>query len=437
MSQNIRLLACSALLSLIGGAFQPLVSHGQQAGYQPPNFAQMGSGGAMHRDSNVSPAYAPPFPASPLAGGMPAAQGDSFMDASGNSIVLTQAYEQMCPPGAMGGGGYGDPMAIDFGGYGEEQVGPHYFDIAFETVFLIQEDLAGAGLPSLSSDGNGVSAGVTNNPVLNINNSGDEVSPGFRAAVRYDIGALSVLEATYTGLYDLGFDETATPSAGNQLISIYSNYGFAATGDGFITGLDEASSQSVSYESDLQSTELSYRRYWVGNNPRVSGTYLMGFRYTRMTEDFVFSAVTLDGNGSVGTSSKNDLLGFQFGGDAWIGLRQGLRLGVTGKTGVYNNRFKFSTAINNVAETALNVQPDQDGNQVAFIADGGVSMVADILPSVSLKGGYEVLYLNSLVTVQGNINTDIYNGAVTAAPALGTEGHVLYHGFHGGIEYVW
>ena len=85
----------------------------------------------------------------------------------------------------------------------------------------------------------------------------------------------------------------------------------------------------------------------------------------------------------------------------------------------------------------MNVQPDEDGNQIAFIADGGVSFVADILPSWSVKGGYEFLYLNSLVTVQGNVNTAIYNGLVNGPPALGTQGHVFYHGFHGGVEYVW
>jgi hypothetical protein len=163
----------------------------------------------------------------------------------------------------------------------------------------------------------------------------------------------------------------------------------------------------------------------------------MGFRYTRMTEDFIFSAVTLDGNGSIGTFTKNDLVGFQFGGDGWVSLRQGLRMGVNAKTGIYNNRFKFNTSITDVGATPANVQADTEGNQIAFIAEGGVSIVADLLPSWSLKGGYEWLYLNSLVTAQGNVNTAIYDDTVTAAPTVGTQGHVFYHGFHGGVEYVW
>ena len=89
---------------------------------------------------------APPLPASPLAGGIPAAQGQAFMDAHGRSVVMPASYCSPagggCYPGGMGGigGAYGDPMAVDFGGYAQEQCGPHYFDVAFGTVFLQGED---------------------------------------------------------------------------------------------------------------------------------------------------------------------------------------------------------------------------------------------------------------------------------------------------------
>lgn len=454
MKTNTRSFARWALAVSACLAMTPSV-HAQNPGYASPRFAHMGMG------VNEGTGNLPQFPASPLAGGMPAAQGGQFMDASGNPIILPAQYCQDCGPGGAGGygggggfcescpggmGGMGDPMAVDFGGYGEDQCGPHYFDVSVSSVFLAQDDLVGEGLPALGSFGNGFAAGQTNNPVLNINGLGDELDAGWRIAARVDLGALSVFEAEYTGLYDQGFADSVNSSAidpaqPNQLFSIFSNYGFIDpdAGDGIdgIPGLDEASQYNVAYQSDLQSTELSYRRYWLGNNPRVSGTYLLGFRYTRMTEDFRFSAVTQNGNGLLATMTENDLVGFQFGGDGWICLRQGLRVGTSAKAGVYNNRFKFNTSSANVGANAINVQPDTDGNQIAFIGESRVSFVADILPSWSLQGGYEVLYLNSLVTAQGNINTDIYNDLVTGPPALGTQGHVLYHGFHAGLEYVW
>jgi hypothetical protein len=59
-------------------------------------------------------------------------------------------------------------------------------------------------------------------------------------------------------------------------------------------------------------------------------------------------------------------------------------------------------------------------------------MVADILPSVSIRGGYQVLYLNSLVTVGNNIDPVDVTSTV-----LYTQADALYHGFRGGIEYIW
>ena len=56
----------------------------------------------------------------------------------------------------------------------------------------------------------------------------------------------------------------------------------------------------------------------------------------------------------------------------------------------------------------------------------------DILPSVSLRGGYQVLYLNSLATSANNVDASNFNST-----AVLTQDHVLYHGFNGGFEYIW
>ncbi|RIK78378.1 MAG: hypothetical protein DCC67_11625 [Planctomycetota bacterium] len=235
------------------------------------------------------------------------------------------------------------------------------------------------------------------------------------------------------GLYDIDFDETvrsvdvAPGGVDFQLNFVGSDYGITP-----ILGVDEGSVYNVNYQSDLQSTELSYRRYWVGWNPRISGTYLAGFRYLRLTEDLNFNAVALGGNSNLFWGNSNDLVGAQFGGDAWIGLRQGLRLGIDSKAGIYNNRYEFahSTAIPDPAVT--NVDFHADGNQVAFAGETRLDLVADVLPSFSIRGGYRVLYLNSLVTVGNNINPD----NITSTAVL-TQADALYHGFHAGLEYIW
>lgn len=372
----------------------------------------------------------PGLPASPLAGGYAAATGNAFMDAQGNPIVMPASYgEPSYGEGCYGG--YGEPCGdegyADFGGYSSpEQCGPHYFDFSVQTVFLQGDDLFQDVLPFGS-------IGVGGPLILDPDATFDDYEAGFQVAARFDLGPLSVLEGTYMGLYDIGFNNTvrsvdvAPGGADFQLNTVFSDYGVTP-----INGLDEGSIFNLEYQSDLQSTEFSYRRYWVGYNPRVSGTYLAGFRYIRMTEDLTFNSEALFGDSSLLWSSDNDLVGAQLGGDGWVSLRQGLRVGGETKAGIYNNRFKYRHATSIPDPTITDVDFSTDGNQVAFAGEASFDMVADILPSFSIRGGYRVLYLNSLVTTGNNIvPTDV------ASTALFTQANAVYHGFQAGLEYIW
>jgi hypothetical protein len=427
------------LLFGVAGAFSSWTEQAgwaQQTGYVAPNFSQMGGpNDAMHQGSQI-----PTHMASPLAGGPAAATGGQFVDVRGNSIVMPASYAECmpgCAPGMSGDmcGGYGgDPMAIDFGGYSEDQIGPHYFDVAFGVVYL-KPDTILDGVGALASTNIGPAAPR----VLNPSDDLDEYVPGWQVALRYDLGPLSLFEATYLGSYDIGFTDSAasSPPGTSNLNTIFSNFGVPIP----IPGLDAGSLYTLNYESDFQSTELSYRRYWVGNSSRISGTYLLGFRYLRLTEEFDFNAVADDGNGvgnnvmsSLAWDTNNDLLGFQLGGDGWLGLRQGLRVGCEGKAGVYNNRFEF-TGVGDFAAVAgapADYNIPVDGNQVAFIGEAGISIVADIWPSWSIKGGYHGYYIDNLATVASNIDT-----ANFVPTTISSENDALYHGFSAGAEYVW
>ena len=403
----------------------------EEGSYVPPTFSQAIQAGGS--------APLPAFPASPLAGGQDAAYGGQFMDAHGRPIVMPAnccsaspgGYGGYCPDGCAGG--YGDPMAVDFGGCYPDQCGPHYFDVAFGVVFLQGENL-------FKDAGSLTSVGVAGaDRRLNVENDFAEYEPGWEIAARYDIGPLAVLEATYMGMYDIGYTDgvnsvdVAPGGVDFQLFSSFSDFG---TGT-LIPGIDDGQRHAVNYRADLQSTEFSYRRYWVGHNPRISGTYLLGARYLRFTDDFTFDSrglvTPLVETALLRWSGQNDLVGMQFGGDAWICLRQGLRMGYEGTIGIYNNRFKYDNIGTFSAGTA---PPDfanaAEGNQVAYASESEVSLVADIMPSWSIRCGYRVLYLNSLVTGENNIKQTSL-GLTTFSDQAG----LLFHGFQGGMEYVW
>ncbi|MEM8947309.1 MAG: BBP7 family outer membrane beta-barrel protein [Planctomycetota bacterium] len=404
---------------------------GQPQGYVAPNFAGM-AGQKFHQAQQI-----PAFPASPLAGGPAATQGGEFVDVQGRDVIVQTQFAEGYPAGFGGG----DPMAIDFGGYGQDQVGPHYFDVHGGLVYLQGERLFG-NLEAFTAPGAG-------NPDRFLDPAGDsdEFEPGWHVAFRYDIGALAVLEAAYMGLYDFGFADSvnsadvAPGGAPSALVSVFNNFGAGAP----IAGIDQGITHSVDFEADFQSTEINYRRYWVGVNPRVSGTYLVGARYLRYTDSFQFNSEGVVGAASETVSlewnNENDMVGFHFGGDAWLGLRQGLRIGVEGTAGVYNNRYKFNNSGTFSADAATapvgvvvieDFSNAAEGNQVAFATEADASIVADILPSWSLSGGYQVLYLNSLATVGGNIN----QGAIGAG-LRSTQSSLLFHGFHAELEYIW
>ncbi len=409
----------------------------EEGGYVPPRFLS-------NTNQELAARALPRYPASPLAGGPAAAQGGSYMDAQGNPIILPASYSQAGGGGYGGFGGaanYGDPMAVNFGGYGPDQSGPHYFDVSIDTVFLQAQDPFD-GVPPLISVG--VSADVAQGNRIDVLSGQEEYQAGWRIAARYDLGPLSVIEGTYMGIYDIGFNSTinsldATVAMGlpplpNQLFRA-PTFGIPVP----INTLDAANVYSISYKSDLQSAEFSYRRYWMAQNSRVSGTFLLGTRYLRMTEGFAWNTQAVVGintpaTSNLNTTSENDLLGFQLGGDGWFTLRQGLRIGTEVKAGIYNNRYKLGKTgvFDQVGNAPANFDVRSEGNQVAFAAEGGVTMVADILSSWSIRGGYQVMYLSSLATVADNFDTT----TIGAAP-VSTQGDALYHGFHGGLEYTW
>jgi hypothetical protein len=186
---------------------------------------------------------------------------------------------------------------------------------------------------------------------------------------------------------------------------------------------------------------MSYRRYWVGYIPRVSGTILAGFRYTHLKETFTFTTIG-EASAESSTSAENSLAGFQTGGDMWIGLMQGLRLGAEGKVGIYNNHYNLN---NRIETTPFGTTPPSlverfTDNNVAFISEGSIDLVADILPSWSIRAGYEMLYLNSIVLAGDNFNTaSPYGlpGQALRVPFVRDQGNALYHGGHVGVEFVW
>ena len=146
----------------------------------------------------------------------------------------------------------------------------------------------------------------------------------------------------------------------------------------------------------------------------------------------------MTGDGGLQWESENDLLGFQFGGDGWICLLQGLRMGAELKGGVYNNRWGFEHVTAIPDPDITNIDIEKKGHELAFVGEGRIDIVADILPSFSLRAGFRTLLLNNLTTVGNNIFPDEFVdgfGDEDGEPL--THADVIFHGLHAGLEYIW
>lgn len=372
-------------------------------------------------------------------------QGE-YMTAYGDSVVVPAGFHGPIHPGAMPGGAYGnqcDPYgggypdpSLDLYGmpnYGADQSGPHYFDFSAEALYWSRVETAE---PDLAFATQGLGGDV----VLSTADLSFDEEAGVRLVGRYDIGPVSMIEISYSGLYEWG-DRAEFQSGAFDLFSPFSDFGNDPAGGIGLTETDLANFASLEYRSELHNAEISYRHYWVGWHPRVTGTWLAGFRYTRLSEDFFYGTATQTGSHLSQVQTENDLTGFQAGGDMWITVRQGIRIGGQGKAGLYNNRAEQNThltaEINGV--NTVNRFEGVKGDRLAFLTEGNVSMVADITPSFSFRAGYDVLFINTVALAANNFNNDneVFFGAGPRTAILVEEGSVIYHGANAGFEYVW
>jgi hypothetical protein len=352
-----------------------------------------------------------------------------------------------------------------------DQRGPHYFDVRAEAVYLTRDETFGENVIFTTEN---VGNPITDPSIIRLFSDQLDYNwqPGFRVMGRIDVCPLAVVELGYTGIFDFEDSESFTDTTGGaSLFSLFSNFGqppfngapanvTGAAGVNQLPLTEQARTQTLSIESDLLTAEISYRRYWLGWTPRISGTLLAGFRYTKLNEEFRFNSVgsqpplpppiiATPAGLTYSVDTDNDLSGFQFGGDMWVGLMQGLRIGAEGKAGLYANHYDVTSRV--VTSPLATLTPPTlfeqfRDTQPAFIAEASADVVADLFPSISLRAGYEVLFLNSIALAGDNFNTGspynpnppVDNGlGPLRTPFLNDQGEALYHGGHAGVEIVW
>ena len=321
---------------------------------------------------------------------------------------------------------------------------PRWYDITLDSLYLTREEV--------SRRINFASNGVNGDIVLSTDSLDFDHQLGFRLNAAVQIFAGSNLELTYFGLFNWAAGNSADRSDVGDFYSVYSNFGQAPLG-GF-DETDRSTFQRITYSSTLDNFELNVRKRWTGPNCKLQGSWLSGVRYLYLLEDFRYDTTGGDDLGTVGTveinglsdtlvTTRNSLTGFQVGGDLWMSVVPGIKVGAEGKAGVYGNYANQMTTV--FASTTDPAQSSffsetSDINDIAFVGEASLQCIYRLSPNWTFGGNFNLLYLDGVALAPENFNRFAppnLQGA-TARPIVSNDnGRAFYHGFGARAEYMW
>lgn len=206
---------------------------------------------------------------------------------------------------------------------------------------------------------------------------------------------------------------------------------------------DGADSMDINYVSRFNSFETNYRvrnrmtrdrmimdpsGHWVRQaNPTIVSEYLVGLRYFDLIERVRWNAFDFDGaadtSGFYDIDTDNDMFGFQLGG-GFTYEHGRWSAGISTKLGVYLNDVTSNTAFARTDMPNNDFTTDSRNTTFSFINQSDVTLRWYMRPNLSLKAGWEMMYVTSVALAPHQINfrpdenqvvytgDPFYNGAV-------------------------
>jgi hypothetical protein len=325
------------------------------------------------------------------------------------------------------GGGLLSSLLGPLAPYSEGGVGAQrWFDLSIGTIALRRTSDVG---PFATGDQDPVTGafattnllstnGIAGLPVLRSTDvDANELRFGLEAIASMQVGPGSNIEARYFGLNK--WDDTASAQVGPNpdLYSVFSLYGTDPVG-GF-DDTDRSFIHSVALDSRLHSGEVNYRRRFVPPTSWMQGSWLMGVRYIDLDESFGFGAVGSRNNTfqfdqlrffNFDARTRNQLTGFQVGGDWWVNVMPGLMLGVESKGGIYGNHSEVESIV--VANSIARGREFLQDGKAAYVGEFVASAVYRLNYSWSIRGSYNLMAIENVALAQENFNTRDLNNAL-------------------------
>jgi hypothetical protein len=319
-----------------------------------------------------------------------------------------------------------------------------WYDVAIDYMALRRED-AGRRVDFASS-------GINGPIVLDTTDLDFDNESSFRFSAMFQWGAGSNIEFTYYGLFFWDSAASVTDPT-NNLFSPFSEFGSNPL-NGF-PETDQANFASIDYESSFDSFEINFRQRWMAPNCRYQGSCIYGVRYFKLDEDFnYFTQSTIPGDptadpptlDTIGSLSNNinvhnNMVGIQIGGDLWMCILPGLRVGAEGKAAVLGNNIAVENTI--AVNTGLQV-PVEDlvTHDVSFLGEANIMGTYRLNQQWTLRGGYQFLFVDGVALAPENFNPvppAVFNPppGVNRVASINDNGNVFYHGWFAGAEFMW
>ena len=177
---------------------------------------------------------------------------------------------------------------------------------------------------------------------------------GFRILGRYDCGPLSVIEFGYWGVENLDSSASFTDpnpvdaDTGN-LYSLFSYYGNTPPG---VTTPGGPVPWTERSDHAKHLARIGAAQRGIQLPPLLGRLQSDGLRHAARRLPLhaaarrfpVFAGDRRSRSADYDEIIKNDMAGFQAGGDVWVHIRQGIRIGAEGKVGLMNNHYTLDNS---------------------------------------------------------------------------------------------
>jgi hypothetical protein len=317
------------------------------------------------------------------------------------------------------------------------------------------------------------------NQILNDNHADMDWSGGVEARLgRWFNCGCNAVELVYWGVYPSQTEANRTAADVQGALNHVFTFNSLSYDDGLGGGVNavddwfnDAQRHRVQRDWQFHNVEvniLSYRSVCYGGNgascgprigegcyngcgPRLNLSFLAGFRFFRFDEGLQFAS---DNGDTVFTGApdelfydvdvKNELYGFQLGGDAEYFLAR--RLSVNGGTrfGVFENNMRQRQFIGGSNGTAFVNDPispnfgqaydiTSTDDDIAFLGqiDAGANFY--LTSNLRLTGGYRVLAASGVARAADQIPYNFDD--LVGARDINTRGTMVLHGAYGGVEF--